>query len=247
MVDALGRERIAGWRADWDSMMARFVPAMTSCEQAIFNAAERVHAPAPRRVLDLGGGPGVLADRMAIRWPHAGVALVDLDPVLLALAHAGVHDTVQVREGDLCTPAWAAHAGSGFDLVTVVMTMHYLQPEQARCVYRDAHRVMAPGGLLIVADLMPDECVPTVMDALEPATGEAAAELAWAQWWAEIAGTPELEAVVRARRAVFDQRPPAEFTADTSWHLGAARAAGFAEAGILWRSGRHAALVAVVA
>ncbi|MGX6608053.1 class I SAM-dependent methyltransferase [Micromonosporaceae bacterium Da 78-11] len=247
LLDVLGQERIARWRCDWDAMMAGFVPAMDSCEQAVFTAVERIHTPEPRRVLDLGGGPGGLADRMAARWPNAAVTLIDLDPVLLALAHAGVTSTVSVHAGDLGTATWAARSRSEYDLVTVMMTMHYLQPGQARVLYRQAHRVTAPGGLLVVADLMPEDDLPTLMAALDPAPGEAAAELAWAQWWAQVADVPELASLVRARSSLFEQRPPAEFTATASWHLEAARAAGFSEAGILWRCGRHAALVAIAA
>ena len=109
-----------------------------------------------------------------------------------------------------------------------------------------AHRRVA-GGLLIVADLMPEQRIPTIMDAVDPADGEAVAELAWAQWWSDIAQTRELEPLVEARRAIFAKNPPAQFTADTAWHLDATLAAGFAEAGVLWRCGRHAALAAVVA
>lgn len=47
------------------------------------------------------------------------------------------------------------------------------------------------------------------------------------------------------RAALFRERQPAEFAAPVSWHVAAAREAGFHEAGIIWQSGRHAALAAV--
>jgi trans-aconitate methyltransferase len=196
-------------------------------------------------VLDLGGGPGVLAERMANRWPGAAVTLLDIDPVLLALARGAVPDLVRTLDGDLSSPAWTTRAGDDYDLITTVMTLHYLPAVQARAFYDDARRVLAPGGLLVVADLMPDDRVASVMDALDPAEGEAAAELAWAQWWDGIAATASLRPLLAERAAMFGARPPAEFTASASWHVAAARAAGFAEAGILWRCGRHAALAAV--
>jgi hypothetical protein len=97
----------------------------------------------------------------------------------------------------------------------------------------------------VVADLMPDDRVASVMNALDPADGEAAAELAWAQWWSGVAETASLRPLLAERATIFGARPPAEFTVPASWHITAARAAGFAEAGILWRCGRHAALAAV--
>src|SRR5688572_22889782 len=115
----LDRARIAEWRHDWDAVMARFVPGLAAFEAALFAAAEAVRRGAPARVLDLGGGPGVLAERMARRWPRAEVGLVDLDPVLLALAEAALSGTVAVLEGDLSGPSWlaAARAGAPYDVV----------------------------------------------------------------------------------------------------------------------------------
>jgi hypothetical protein len=112
-------------------------------------------------------------------------------------------------------------------------------------VYAHARRCLAPGGVLIVADLMPDDGLPSLMRALDPGAGEAAAELAWAQWWNEIAEADDLRTHVRARGEVLRDRAPAEFTASAAWHIAAAREAGFTEAGVIWRCGRHAALAAV--
>lgn len=241
----LDRDQAIRWRTAWQEMMGGFVPGLPTLEGIVCRAAEAVRGKAPRRVLDLGGGPGVLAERMANRWPGAAVSLLDIDPVLLALARGAVPDLVRALDGDLSSPAWTTHAGEDYDLITTVMTLHYLPAEQARAFYDDARRVLSPGGLLVVADLMPDDRVASVMNALDPADGEAAAELAWAQWWSDIAGTASLRPLLAERAATFATRPPAEFTAPASWHVTAARAAGFAEAGILWRCGRHAALAAV--
>jgi trans-aconitate methyltransferase len=244
---AVDPARIARWRADWDAVMARFVPGLAGFEATLFAAAETVRRGAPGRVLDLGGGPGVLAERMAQRWPRAEVGLLDLDPVLLALAGAAVSETVTILEGDLSGPSWlaAARGHAPYDVVTVVMTMHYLPEAQARELYRGARAVLAPGGLLVVADLMPDAGISSVMTAMPSIVDEAAAELAWAGWWAGVTRTPALAPLVRERAALFAAREAAEFTPDAAWHLAAARAAGFTEAGVLWRCGRHAAVAAV--
>ena len=124
---------------------------------------------------------------MADRWPGARVTLIDIDPVLLAMARGGVPSTVTVLDADLGEPDWTDPAGDGYDLATAVMTVHYLHPERIEALYRRCRRALAPGGLLVVADVMPDDGLPSVMDALDPAPGAAAAELAWAQWWGEVA------------------------------------------------------------
>ncbi len=240
----LDLDQAARWRAAWAEVMGAFVPGLTTLEEAVCRAAEAVRGRAPDRVLDLGGGPGVLAERMARRWPGAAVTLADIDPVLLALARSAVPDLVRTVHGDLSSTAWTAHAGGNHDLITVVMTLHYLPAPQARALYDDARRALAPGGLLVVADLMPDDGAAALMHALDPGDGEAAAELAWAQWWSDVAEVPALRPLFAERAAVV-RHPPAEFTAPVPWHVAAARGAGFTEAGILWRCGRHAALAAV--
>lgn len=240
MPIALDPARTADRRAAWDRVMTGFLPGLARLEEAIATAAEAC-AGVPRRVLDLGGGPGMAAGRMAARWPTARITLLDLDPVLLALARAALPGTVDVVDADVTAAPW----GERCDLITAVMTVHYLNAAQIRALYADALRALAPGGLLVIADLMPDDDLPSVMDALDPAPGEAAAELAWSRWWADLADSAEFAPLLAARAEVFRHRPPAGFTAGPRWHAAAARAAGFAEAGLLWRDGRHAALAAV--
>jgi SAM-dependent methyltransferase len=242
---ALDRAQIVRWRASWTQVMSAFVPGLRTLEEALCRAAEAVHGRPPGRVLDLGGGPGVLAERMARRWPAAAVTLLDIDPVLLTLARHALDGEVRALDGDLSSPDWVTRAGGQQNLITAVMTLHYLPPDRVRACYAEARRLLAPGGLLVVADVMPDDGVPSVMRALDPAPDEAAAELAWAQWWDGLAAARALRPQLAERAALFGERPPAEFTAPLSWHVTAAREAGFGEAGLLWRSGRHAALAAI--
>ncbi|HWS36923.1 MAG TPA: class I SAM-dependent methyltransferase [Actinoplanes sp.] len=226
-------------RAAWTRMMTGYLPGLADLEQAITTTTERLTGP-PARVLDLGGGPGLLAEHLATRWPSASVTLADLDPVLLALARSALPVTVTVTEADLTDPSWPTRTGSGFDLVTAVMTVHYLNPAAIRSLYATIRRILHPGGLLVVADVMPDDGLPALMRALAPAPGPA-----WSHWWSALAAAPEFGDLMHRRAEIFRSRPPAEFTPALSWHAAAARAAGFAEAGALWRHGRHAALAAI--
>jgi SAM-dependent methyltransferase len=243
VVPDLDRAIVHRWRRAWDEVMAGFLPGADSCEAAVLAVAEAAGGGAPARVLDLGGGPGVFAERMAQRWPGARVGVLDLDPVLLALAAVGAGDRLDLYQGDLETGVIAA--GGPYDLITAVMTVHYLAADQARALYRAAHAVLRPGGLLVVADLMPEPGLSAVMDRLHPAADEAAAGLAWTRWWDDVSADGLVQPILRRRQEIFADRAPAEFTPPVDWHREAAREAGFGEAGIVWRWGAHAALAAV--
>ncbi|MFI5932165.1 class I SAM-dependent methyltransferase [Actinoplanes sp. NPDC051494] len=232
MVPLLQHERLTHWRRCWDEMMNGFMPGMREFEHAVASAAGT-----PARVLDIGGGPGVFAGRLSTRWPSATVDLLDLDPVLLALAEAGTGGAVTVHEADLGAPTWPAAVAhrAPFDLITVVMTLHYLPARRAAALYAEARSLLRPGGTLVVADLMPTGELPSMATAAE-------AVLAWERWWDEVGAA--LPPLMRRRRAVFATRPAADFTPDETWHLGAARAAGFDHAELTWRRGAHAAVTA---
>lgn len=231
---------VAGHRESWNTVMAGYLPALPTLEQAIITTTESLLGP-PTRVLDLGGGPGLFAERLATHWPSTRVTLADIDPVLLTLARSAVPATVSVVETDLTDPSWPTHVGSGYDLVTAVMTVHYLDPAAIRALYTAIHRILTPTGLLVVADVMPDDGLPAMTRALLP---PAPADSSWRHWWNTITDTPELTGLLHRRAEVFANRHPAEFTPAISWHTSAARSAGFSEAGTLWRHGRHAAFAA---
>ncbi|PWK48279.1 class I SAM-dependent methyltransferase [Actinoplanes xinjiangensis] len=240
-VPVLDRTAVDRWRRAWDEVMAGFLPGAASFEHVLPAVVEAVCGGAPRRILDLGGGPGVFAERMAGRWPGAEVAMMDLDPVLLALAGAGADGRVRVHRGDL-TSSWCGEVGPDgpYDLLTIVMTIHYLTPGRALALYRAARSVLRPGGLLIVADLMPEAGLDRVTGSLPPAAG-----LAWERWWDEVRADGALRQLLDERRAVFAGRVPAEFTPPADWHRSAALRSGFEQAGVVWRWGAHAALAAI--
>lgn len=60
-----------------------------------FDLVSRVRAEAPRRVVDLGCGPGTLTSTLAERWPGADVVGIDSSPEMIAAAvssrSAGAH------------------------------------------------------------------------------------------------------------------------------------------------------------
>ncbi|WP_052341690.1 ArsR/SmtB family transcription factor [Salinarimonas rosea] len=159
------RERLAAVRAaraeaaqayfarlapDWDRLRSLHAPA-DEVEAAIVAAL----GDAPIRALvDLGTGTGRMLGLLA---PRAGRAVgLDASHAMLSVARANLEKAgvrgVELRQGDIHAPPVEANA---FDLVIIHQVLHYLD-DPARAL-REAARLVAPGGRLLVVDFAPHD------------------------------------------------------------------------------------------
>ena len=100
-------------------------------------------APAPRRVLDLGTGTGVVALALAERYPKAEVVGIDLSPGMIDEARRklppGLAGRVRYEVGDA---AALACPDGRFELVVLSNMIPF---------YGELARVVAPGGTLVLS------------------------------------------------------------------------------------------------
>jgi trans-aconitate 2-methyltransferase len=105
---------------------------------------------APRRVLDLGCGPGTLTRTLLDRWPGARVLGVDSSPEMVAaarsLATADGQARFDVELGDLRT--WESAAGERFDVVLSNATLQWV-PEHLELLPRLV-ALLEAGGVLAI-------------------------------------------------------------------------------------------------
>jgi demethylmenaquinone methyltransferase/2-methoxy-6-polyprenyl-1,4-benzoquinol methylase len=133
-----------------------------------------------RRVLDLAGGTGRVADalrREAKREapdgddnaPASAVAepiVVDISAPMLARAYDRGLATVRADASTLPFRDGRANADADIDAIVVVDAYHHL-PDQATAL-AEAARVLAPGGVVVVQDFDPETLVGRLIE-----TGEA--------------------------------------------------------------------------
>jgi ubiquinone/menaquinone biosynthesis C-methylase UbiE len=144
-VPAAGR---AAFTRLYDPVMALTMRERTFRPRLLRAVSEAL--PDGGRVLDVGCGTGTFALALAAARPDARVTGVDGDPQALALAAAkpGAH-AVAWRAG-LATALPDADASA--DAVVLSLLLHHLAPAAKRAALAEAHRVLAPGGALHVAD-----------------------------------------------------------------------------------------------
>ncbi len=106
-----------------------------------------------QRVLDIGCGTGALSLRAASRG--AQVVGVDINPEMLAIAQArvdslGLADQVELRE--LGVAELDSLGDAGFDALMSGLCFSELSPDERRYTLHLAHRLLRPGGKLLLAD-----------------------------------------------------------------------------------------------
>lgn len=101
---------------------------------------------AGKRALDAGCGPGVYSEWLLSRG--AEVTAIDVSPKMVALAQARTRGMAHVRVADLEAPLDFLDSAS-FDVVLSPLVLEYVR--DWRAVLREFHRVLVPGGHVVVS------------------------------------------------------------------------------------------------
>ncbi|HEX6386078.1 MAG TPA: methyltransferase domain-containing protein [Anaerolineae bacterium] len=112
--------------------------------------------PAPFHILELCCGQGLLAAAILAQFPNATVHGYDGSPEMLRnareklAAYGGRFKTQQfdLAARDWRQPAWPIHA------VVSSLAIHHLDGSGKQALFRDVQQMLAPGDVLIVADLV---------------------------------------------------------------------------------------------
>jgi SAM-dependent methyltransferase len=234
------------WQESWDRQQEGYMPDRETRLAALLDVVEAVAGPRPL-VLDLACGTGTISRRLLERFPEARSIAVDIDPALLTIARAtlGNDERVRLVRADLADPAWVRRLPeTPVDAVLTATALHWLAEPVLRRVYRDLAGIVRPGGALANADQMEPPDLPRLGAALDRVRADGRPD--WDGWWDIAAADPLIAEAVAERRALFGgTNHPAEFDPPSSWHAQALLDAGFAEAGVVWRSGVGAVVAAL--
>jgi tRNA (cmo5U34)-methyltransferase len=112
------------------------------------------HEPAPGLLIDLGGGSGRLAEKLLQAFPAACVTVLDQSQPFLDLAAQRLGRfgprarCIQARLQE----DWSSFLPGPADVVISMSAIHHLEPGEKEALYRQSHRTLRRGGLLLNAD-----------------------------------------------------------------------------------------------
>jgi tRNA (cmo5U34)-methyltransferase len=110
----------------------------------------------PAHILELSCGEGLLAEVLLARFPDVTLHGYDLSPAMLAQAQnrvARFGDRFMPRQFDLAETAWRT-AEPTFHAVVSSLTIHHLDGPDKLRLFLDLYRMLQPGGVLVIADLI---------------------------------------------------------------------------------------------
>ena len=240
--------------ATWDAQQDLYRPDREHALGAMSDVLASAFPLERLRVLDLACGCGAVTARILDALPSARVVGIDRDPVLLRIAReiwAG-DPRVTFEQADLRGSALLDRDGVGqFDAVVTAASTHWFEPDDLSSLYRAIATSLRPGGLFVNLDWIPIARAPElerlsdayVRDRERRLTPEREGRPSpWSEWWEQTLADPDLAAEAR-ERSVMDVPRSAEHFADEEWHRSELIAAGFAEAGVVWRSFSSAVMV----
>ena len=114
-------------------------------------AEQDAHRHTTPRLLDLACGTGSFLREVKANWPRLHVTGLDLSPHYLAVARRTLASWSRTRLVEGAAEAMPFADGE-FDIITCIYLFHELPPRVRRAVVAEMHRVLRPGGTLILVD-----------------------------------------------------------------------------------------------
>lgn len=127
----------------------------------ILTRLARAACPAPRAVLDLGCGDGILGHALwdAFSGPAPTVVLADFSPPMLEAARARFRrgipsERLYFVDVDYTRPDWTELVSGGalparYDVIVSGFSIHHQPDHRKRRIYTDLFAMLAPGGIFL--------------------------------------------------------------------------------------------------
>lgn len=130
-------------------------PARTEFIAAFADIARQHASQKSIRILELGSGPGFLAEHLLYTFPKCQYIALDFSPAMHALARQRLGSTnkaIQFLERDFLDPNWVQGLGQ-FDLIVTIQAVHELRHKsRASTLHTQARSLLHQHGNYLVCD-----------------------------------------------------------------------------------------------
>ena len=113
------------------------------------------------RLLELGSGPGFLAEHILKRCPVAAYHLFDFSPHMIELSRARLApfgERVCLHQGSFLDDDWWRRLPGPFDAIISMQAIHEVRrAERMSQLYSESRLLLKDGGAILIADKMDDE------------------------------------------------------------------------------------------
>jgi SAM-dependent methyltransferase len=113
------------------------------------------------RVLDLGSGPGFLAERVLNECDIAAYHLFDFSPLMLDMSRerlARFADRARFHQGSFAEDGWCQRLPAPFDAVVSLQAVHEVRnSKRIARLYSEIFNITESGGIVLIADKINDE------------------------------------------------------------------------------------------
>jgi len=135
----------------------KFAEAMADTARSVATrTAVQIDLSKARKMLDLGGGPGLYSIAFAHRYPQLQAVIMDsaetLEVASENIGKAGLSERISVRPGD----AFQDDLGDEYDFVLLSNLVHIYSMEENRQLVSKCSDALNLGGLLCIKDFMLD-------------------------------------------------------------------------------------------
>jgi tRNA (cmo5U34)-methyltransferase len=206
--------------SNYDALRRKLIPDFDSFYGiALDLLGEAVGDDRPLACIDLGVGTGLLSEMILRRFPRATIEGVDFAPKMIEAARARLAG-FGARASLRCADYDCAALGEPVEAIVSALSIHHLEHEAKRSLFRAIHAALAPGGVFINAD--------------QSLGAKPEIEAAYQRRWEQdlrAAGVGKEDFDAALARAALDRSAP--FADQLAW----LREAGFQDADIAWK--RH--------
>jgi tRNA (cmo5U34)-methyltransferase len=142
------RKAFNAFAQEYDAQREYVIPELQQYYGAAVWAAESA-VPVPA-ILDIGAGTGLMSALMLHKFPRANLTLLDISENMLDVARQRFFGRKNIRY--VVSDYSRSELGGPYDIICSALSIHHLETDDKRRLFRGIFTALRPGGMFVNAD-----------------------------------------------------------------------------------------------